>query len=148
MRKKMQTVVDAILYGHQSFQQSLEEASSASFRLSLDTRNECAAEHCRIAREFVFDHAIPHMDEEDNVLYPEAVRQGIPVEVVKLLSGDHDLLRHLARELEREGLVRGATTMSDRLASLLERFVHVFDWHVAREEMLVRESAEMMDEAS
>ncbi|MFO0661606.1 MAG: hemerythrin domain-containing protein [Polyangiaceae bacterium] len=144
----MQTVLDTLIQGHQTFQESLEEASSASFRLSLDTRNDCAAEHCRIAREFVFDHAIPHMNEEDEVLYPEAQRLGVPSEVIKLLSGDHDLLRHLAAELEREGLTVGATTMSDRLASLLERFVHVFDWHVAREEMLVRESADVLEKAS
>jgi iron-sulfur cluster repair protein YtfE (RIC family) len=145
---------DAILHEHTHFGPSLAAATAAADRLALDPTNRHARQQARSAMRFIRTHALPHMKYEEAILFPRALDQGAPSEVIELLVRDHESLRRLAQRLE--ALDAGATPGGDReteappsshdpqrpnvpasQAELLRRFVQLFEWHLGREEELM-----------
>lgn len=127
-----------LLHEHDTLQGVFDEAEAAARRLDADPSAEDAAEHCLTAWQFVFTYAIPHIDHEDAHDFPTLVAAGASVDELRTLGEDHAALRVLATQLDRAGLRHGTESLTVHAASLLLRFVRVFEGHAAREETTLR----------
>lgn len=124
---RFDAIVGGMIHSHDSLQQLLSRASTASVHLCMNPANETADQQWQTALCFVRS-AVGHMGEEEAGAFVEAEESGVPPHVMDALRAEHAKLRVLAAELlHREG-------PDDEGALLLLRFLDRFERHVAQEE--------------
>lgn len=133
-------MVEALLHNHEEMEATLEVVTSAAFRLALNPQNRDAEAQCAVIWRFIHREVLPHLTHEERHLFPEAMRQGVAPEVVGLLRSDHDILKSLIEQLRVVGMVEGAESLTDEAATLLSRFFRMLEWHIAREELLLKQA--------
>lgn len=137
--EKLERAMTDVLHAHESFQAMLDDAADAAQHLAGNPTSYTAGAHCTTAWKFVFAYALPHLEHEDTKEFPALERAGAPPEAIYLLGEDHRVLRELAARLAVAGLRPGADALSEEASGLLVRFLRMFDWHIAREEQMLRD---------
>jgi hypothetical protein len=92
----------------------------------------------REVHRFIQEVALPHIEHEEENIFPLALAAGLPPEVLEFLRRDHEELRVLARRAILSGLDGASVTLRVDAALVVDRFILAFDEHARREESLFR----------
>ena len=131
-------VLAALIQEHEIVEPPLDRAMEAAFHLCLDPDGPGADPYVQRAYHFVFEQVLPHLQTEEEKLFPAAREAGFSDDFLFLLEQDHGGLRTLAQRLRHGGLDREASALSGDAAILFSRFVEATRWHMAREEGIFR----------
>lgn len=129
----MNKAAGEIIEFHEGFQGTLADATCAALHLVLDPENDDAEGQVLEVWDFIQRSAIPHMQFEEEVLYPRAIASGVPEACIDALRDEHDSLRRIA-SLLNDVIYE---PVGHEQALLLLQFLQMFDKHGNREEAVM-----------
>lgn len=90
----------------------------------------------REVHRFITETALPHLKDEEERIFPNAVAAGMLPEVIQLLKRDHEELRALAKRAMHSGLEAESKLLPVDAVLVVDRFIRAFDEHARLEEGL------------
>jgi len=128
---------DDLHHDHARLAEALSEVSATARVIREDGIYD--PDRFREVHRFIREVALPHLDHEEEHIFPRAIIAGVPEEVIFFLKRDHEELRVLARRALLSGLDGETPMLRVDASQVVDRFILAFDEHAKREESLFRD---------